>query len=165
METIVHPWPPVFDNRARILILGTIPSPKSRQNGFYYSHPQNLFWQILADLLAMPIPANSPQAKKEFLLAGHIAVFDVLYTCDIHGASDTSIRNPKVQDLQPILQNAPIQAVFTTGQKATALYTRFCPQQAVFPCHYLPSTSPANRANYPYEKLLAAWRAILPYLT
>ncbi len=165
MDHITHPWKAIYDDHSAILILGTMPSPKSRENGFYYSHPQNAFWPLLADLLHQEKPASDPEAKKEFLLRNHIAVFDVLQSCDIQGASDMSIQNAKINSFYPILQNAPIRAVFTTGKKATEYYRNYAPEQQDYPCIYLPSTSPANRGNFPYPKLKESWQIILKYLS
>ncbi|MGI5891917.1 MAG: DNA-deoxyinosine glycosylase [Bacillota bacterium] len=164
VQTIVHPWTPVFNEHSRILILGTIPSPKSRENGFYYGHPQNLFWKILAEVLKKPsIPADI-ESKKKFLLDNHIALWDVLYSCDIVGASDNSIKNAIANDFVPLLTQAPIKAIFTTGKTASKLYDEFCLPYTGFPSQYLPSTSPANKAHYPYDKLLKHWQIITNFL-
>lgn len=143
MERIVHEFEPVFNQNSRVLVLGTIPSPKSREQGFYYGHPRNRFWKILAQVFGEPVPV-AVEAKKELLLRRRIAVWDVLKCCEIHGASDSSIKNPIPNDMNRILQRAEIRAVFTTGSKAAALYRKYCEPVCRMPCIGLPSTSPAN---------------------
>ena len=162
METVTHVFPPVYDVNSRILLLGTIPSPRSRENGFYYSHPQNRFWRVLATLLEEAIP-QTPEQKKTLLLFHHIALWDVLASCDILGASDGSIKNPVPNNLRAVLDNAPIRAVFFTGKKAWQLYARLCEPITGLPVACLPSTSPANR-RCSEEALLQHYGAILPYL-
>ena len=123
MEHIIHSIEPVFDAESRVLILGTMPSPKSREVQFYYGHPQNRFWRVLAAVLGEELPQSVPE-KKAMLLRHRIALWDVLAECEITGASDSSIRNPVANDLSVILDHAPVQAVFTTGATAWKLYTR-----------------------------------------
>ncbi len=163
MEHVIHPFAPVYNKQSAILILGTIPSPKSRLYGFYYSHPQNAFWPVLSALLNECSP-ETPAEKTAFLLRHHIALWDVLYACNIKGASDSHITRPVPNDFTRIFKAAQIQAVFTTGKKATELYTRLCEPQTGRPAIYLPSTSPANRRWYSFPRLLEAYRVILPYL-
>lgn len=155
---------PVFDASSKILLLGTMPSPKSRETGFYYGHAQNRFWRVLADLLREEVPTGKEERIK-FLLRHQIALWDVLESCVISGADDGSIRMPKANDLSVILDKAPIMAIFTTGTKAAKLYQKLCfpltGRQAVA----LPSTSPANCRRYTYETLREAYRVILPYLS
>ena len=123
MEHIIHSIEPVFDAESRVLILGTMPSPKSREVQFYYGHPQNRFWRVLAAVLGEEVPQSVPE-KKAMLLRHRIALWDVLAECEITGASDSSIRNPVANDLSVILGHAPVQAVFTTGATAWKRYTR-----------------------------------------
>lgn len=163
MQQIHHTLPPVFDRHSRILILGTMPSPKSRQTKFYYGHPQNKFWRVLQALFEAA-PLVTTEEKTAFLLTHRIALFDVLQSCQIRGASDASIKAPVPNDFTPILSQAPIQAVFTTGKTATRLFERLCAKQTGFSPIYLPSTSPANCANYTLDALVEAYRVILPYL-
>ena len=162
MERILHTIEPVWDSQSRILILGTMPSPKSREAGFYYGHPRNRFWQVLAAVLDEPVPEGIP-AKKELLLRRRIALWDVLAACDITGASDSSIRNPVANDLSVILDHAPVRAVFTTGATAFKLYTRLQKPLTGMEAVRLPSTSPANCAVHP-DALIQAYRQILPWL-
>ena len=162
MEHIIHSIEPVFDAESRVLILGTMPSPKSREVQFYYGHPQNRFWRVLAAVLGEEVPQSVPE-KKAMLLRHRIALWDVLAECEITGASDSSIRNPVANDLSVILDHAPVQAVFTTGATAWKLYTRLQKPHTGIEAVRLPSTSPANCA-VKVEALTEAYKAILPWL-
>lgn len=162
MEHIIHSIEPVFDTESRVLILGTMPSPKSREVQFYYGHPQNRFWRVLAAVLGEEVPQSVPE-KKAMLLRHRIALWDVLAECEITGASDSSIRNPVANDLSVILGHAPVQAVFTTGATAWKLYTRLQKPHTEIEAVRLPSTSPANCA-VKMEALTEAYKAILPWL-
>lgn len=158
---IAHPIPPVYDGRSRVLILGSFPSVKSRETGFFYGHPQNRFWRVLAAVTGEPVPATVEE-KKLFLLQNRIALWDVIAACEITGSSDASVKNASPNDLTPILRAAPIRAVFTNGKTADRLYDRFHAGLAL-PKRCLPSTSPANAA-CGMERLTEAWRAITPFL-
>ena len=138
---VTHTIPPVFDQNSRVLVLGSIPSPASRAQGFFYGHPQNRFWYVLSTVLGEPMP-SSIEHKRAMLLRRGIALWDVLYSCEIDGASDASIKSPIVNDFSEIYAVANIRKVFTTGKRAYTLYTSLTGGDAV--C--LPSTSPANRA-------------------
>lgn len=159
---VVHEIPPVYDARSRVLILGTIPSPKSREYGFFYGHPRNRFWKVLAALFQSPVPQTNEQ-KRGFLLDRRIALWDVLAACEIEGASDASIKNATPNDLSPILQTARIRAICTTGTKAAALYRRYSQPATGLPAVALPSTSPANCA-CSFESLCASYQMILNFL-
>ena len=143
---VTHEFGPWYDKQSRVLILGSIPSPKSREAGFYYAHPQNRVWRVLPALFGEQPLIGDIAAQKEFLTRHHIALWDVLESCEIEGASDASIRNPVPNDMNIILQNAPIQAIFATGQKAGKMYKKYCQPQCSVPVTILPSTSPANCA-------------------
>jgi hypoxanthine-DNA glycosylase len=161
MRTVItHPWEPVYDARSEVLILGSIPSPKSRESGFYYGHPQNIFWQTLAAVLEAPPPAADAASKTVFLLRHHIALWDVLHSCAIHGASDTSITAAVPNRFGPLLAKTKIRAIFTTGKKATALFNSLCVEEAGMTAIYLPSTSPANRALQAKPEFLEAWKQV-----
>ena len=162
MEHIIHSIEPVFDAESRVLILGTMPSPKSREVQFYYGHPQNRFWRVLAAVLGEEVPRSVPE-KEAMLLRHRIALWDVLAECEITGASDSSIRNPVANDLSVILGHAPVQAVFTTGATAWKLYTKLQKPHTGIEAVRLPSTSPANCA-VKMEALTEAYKAILPWL-
>ena len=152
---VTHPFAPIWDENSRILILGSFPSVRSRADNFYYGHPQNRFWKVLAGLYAEPIP-QTVEEKKAFLLRHGIALWDVISSCEIENSSDVSIRNAEVNDLSAIFARADIRAVYTNGKAADKLYRKYHEREAV--C--LPSTSPANAA-WSLEKLLAAWSVIL----
>lgn len=151
-KRVSHEFPPVFDAGSKVLILGTIPSPRSRERGFYYMHPQNRFWRMLCAVLNEDIPADI-EGRKQLCLKHGIALWDVLESCEINGASDSSIKNAVPNELQRIFDAADIKAVFTTGKKAHQLYQRYFgndPHTEI--C--LPSTSPANRTVTEAEMLL-----------
>lgn len=161
-EHVTHEFGAFFDENSKILILGTIPSPKSREMGFYYGHPRNRFWKLMAEILQEPFP-ESVEERKDFLAKHGIALWDVLASCEISGASDSSIRNAVPNDMNVIFKRADIKAVFTTGAAATKLYMKHCFPKCGMKAEGLPSTSPANCA-CPYEKLLEAYSQILKYL-
>jgi hypoxanthine-DNA glycosylase len=157
-----HPIEPVYDAGSRILILGSFPSVKSREQQFFYGHKQNRFWKVLAQVLDCPVPETIFQ-KKEMLLKHHIAVWDVIASCEITGSSDASIREVVPNDLSAILSAADIKAIYANGTKAYELYRKYIyPVNGVM-AHKLPSTSPAN-AGYSLERLSAAWEEIREYL-
>ena len=160
---VSHTIEPVFDEHSRVLLLGTMPSPASRSTGFYYGHPQNRFWRVLAAIFDEPVP-HSTEDKRDLLLRRHIALWDVISSCDIKGASDASIRNAQANDLSRILDAADIRAICTTGTKASQLYKTLCEKDYGISGIALPSTSPAN-ARMSLDDLVAAYReALLPYL-
>ncbi len=154
----VHPFPPLFDENSRILILGSFPSVKSREQKFFYGHPQNRFWKTLAGILAEPVP-QTIEEKEDFLHRNHIALWDVIQSCEITGSSDSSIRNVKPNDLSPILKEADIQAIYCNGAKSYEYYVRYLEEQTGKKAEKLPSTSPANAA-FSLEKLKENWRKI-----
>lgn len=161
-EYITHNFQPIYNEQSRILMLGTMPSPKSREAGFYYGHPRNRFWKVVPDVCGAPQP-QTKEEKTAFALKYKIAVWDVLAGCEIKGADDSSIRNPVANDLDIILKHAPIQAVFTTGTKAAQLYRRYCLPKTGIAAVALPSTSPAN-CRMTYEELYEAYSAIKRYI-
>lgn len=162
-QQVIHPLVPVFDERSRVLILGTMPSPKSRETGFYYGHPQNRFWRVMAELLDEPFPA-SREERLALALRRHFALWDVLASCVIRGADDGSIRELEANDLSAVLSAAPIEAIFTTGTKAAALYRKLCLPKTGVEAIALPSTSAANCRFYSYEQLVKAYAAVKEYL-
>ncbi len=151
-----HTLEPVYDEQSQILILGTMPSPKSREKGFYYAHPQNRFWKTLAALAGQDTPSGKEE-RRDFLLKHRIALWDVLEQCLIAGASDSSIREPRPNDVAEIIRIAPIHTIYTTGRKATDLYRRLILPKTGHDCVYLPSPSPANQA-LSFEQLVAAYQ-------
>jgi len=162
IDYVEHTLKPIYNTDSKILILGTMPSPKSREYGFYYSHPQNRFWRIVSDLYGQQLP-ESNEEKTDFLLRNHIALWDVLKSCRIDGADDASIKDPIANDIAALLEQTNIRVVFTSGTKAFTLYKRFCLESSGVPAIALPSTSPANCRHYDYERLKAAYRIILNY--
>ncbi len=144
-EIVYHTLPPLFDERSRVLILGTMPSPKSREAGFYYFHPQNRFWPVLSAVLGEPLP-ETIEGRRGLCLRHGIALWDVLASCSIVGAADAAIRDPVPNDISWLLAQADIRAVFCTGAKAHALYQKLIFPETGIPAVRLPSTSPANAA-------------------
>lgn len=157
-QHVSHTFAPVFDQQSRVLILGTFPSVKSRENQFYYGHPQNRFWKVLAGLFEEEVPDQVTE-KKAFLLRNHIAIWDVIESCDIIGSSDSSIRNVVPCDLEQVLLKAPIRQIFANGGKAYDLYKKHSYPQIKREIIKLPSTSPANAA-FQMERLLESWRVV-----
>ena len=157
-ERVTQEFAPVCDADCRVLILGTAPSKKSREVGFYYGHPQNRFWKVLANLTGCEVP-GTVEEKKGFLLREHIAVWDVIAKCDIIGSSDSSIRNVVPADLSRILDHAPIRQIYANGGKAYELYQKYAYPITEREIVKLPSTSPANAA-WQMERLLEAWAAV-----
>ena len=155
---LTHPFPPVFDGKSRVLILGSFPSAASRSVNFYYGHPRNRFWQVLALVLGGDVPASTEE-KKAFLLKNRIAVWDVIASCDISGSSDTSIRNVTVNDLGAILERADIRGIFANGKTAWRYYRRYTEARTGRPAVCLPSTSPANAA-WDASRLAEEWKQI-----
>ena len=161
-QHIDHELPPYVPSGARVLILGTMPSPKSREVGFYYGHPQNRFWKALSGAFGENVPVSTEE-QKAFLERHKIALWDTLASCEIHGADDASIRRPVANDLQPILSTQPIQAIFTTGKKAADYYERLILPNTGIPATTLPSPSPANCRYHTVETQTEAYRAVCRY--
>jgi len=170
---LTHPWLATYDANSRVLILGTFPSPKSREQGFYYGHPQNLFWRLLPEVLgagaaeaaaiapdACADPAELVAARRAFVLRHHIALWDVIASCEIEGAADSSIRNPVPNRFGPLLETTRIATIFTTGRTATKLFSELAAKEAGMQAIYLPSTSPANRATQAKPEFLRAWMQV-----
>lgn len=157
-EKITQVFEPVFDAHAKILILGSLPSVKSREEGFYYGHPRNRFWKVLSGVLAWKEPVFIEE-KKEMLLKNHVALWDVIESCEIKGSSDSSIRNVVPAKIHKLLEHTEITDIFVNGQTAGRLYKKFIQKQTGIEATVLPSTSPANAA-YSLERLLEEWRKI-----
>ena len=155
---ILHPIPPVFDGTSRILVLGSFPSVKSREAMFFYGHPQNRFWPVVAEVFEEPVPMTVPD-RKAFLVRNHIAAWDVIASCRIEGSSDASITDVTVNDLRPILEEAPIRQIYVNGKTAEKMYQKYTQPVIGRPCICLPSTSPANAA-WSMERLVEAWKRI-----
>ena len=161
-QHIPHGFEPVFDERSRVLVLGSFPSVLSRANDFYYGNPRNRFWRVMARVLGELVPADEDiPAKRRLLLAHCVALWDVVQSCDVRGSSDASIKNVVPVDVARITSVSPIRAVLCNGGTAGRLYRKYIEPNLGRSCTVLPSTSPANAA-YSLEKLTALWRAALP---
>ena len=165
LEKVRHPFPPLYDENSKILILGSFPSVKSREMAFFYGHRQNRFWKLLSLLLDAPFPETVPE-RRAFALSHGIALWDVIASCEIRGSSDASIRSAVPNDLREILDAAKIRQIYVNGQTAGRLYQKY--QEKPLCSEYgdcakaiiLPSTSPANAA-WNIDRLMQAWRVIL----
>ena len=153
-----HLIEPVYNKSSKILILGSFPSVKSREANFFYHHPQNRFWKILANIYNTELPETIIE-KKEFLINQHIAVWDVIASCEIKGSSDSSITNVEVNDLKKIIDQSQITHIYTNGKLADRLYHRYFDEIIDLPVTKLPSSSPAN-ASYSLTKLISFWKEI-----
>lgn len=152
----------LFNENSKILILGSFPSVKSREQGFFYGHPQNRFWKVISAILCEQLPKTIDE-KRTMLIKNNIALWDVIASCDILGSSDSSIKNVIPNDISKILDTADIKAIFTNGKTSFNLYNKYIlPKTDVKP-RYLPSTSPANAA-FSVEKLIDEWKIIKEYL-
>ena len=156
---VTHEFPALYDRESQVLMLGSIPSPKSREMAFYYGHPQNRFWKVMAAVLGEDIPETIPQ-KKAMLKKHHVALWDVLDSCTIVGASDTSIEDPVVNNIGELVKKSKVSRIFCTGATAYNLYKKFCANDVGMEATKLPSTSPANCA-VSLEKLVEAYKVIL----
>jgi len=152
---ISHEFMPVFDERSKVLILGSLPSVKSREQGFYYGHPQKRFWKVIATVCSEEVPVTIEE-KKALLLRHGIAVWDVIDQCDIIGSSDSSIKNVVPADVAGLLAKTKIERIFANGKTAGKLYDRYLKEQTGRDITVLPSTSPANAACSP-DRLVEIW--------
>ena len=152
-----HSIPPLFNAQSEILILGSFPSVKSREQGFFYGHPQNRFWRVLAAVLDS-VPPQTVAEKKELLLRNHIAVWDVIARCEIEGSADSSIKNVVPADIAKILKESSVQRIYANGDKAYRLYKKYCEKETGKKAEKLPSTSPAN-AIFTLDRLTESWVA------
>lgn len=156
---INHPFPPVFNEESEIIILGSFPSVKSRENMFYYAHPQNRFWRVLAAVYGCAVP-QSVEEKTELLLSNHVALWDVLASCEIRGSADSSIKSAVPNNLSIITSRCDIKRIYTNGQTSDRYYRRFSREITGRDAICLPSTSPANAA-WTLERLIEAWKIVL----
>lgn len=161
-ETIVHPLKPLYDEDSKILILGSFPSVKTREYGFFYGHPQNRFWKLMERLFDVDLDV-SIEDRKRFLLEHNIAVYDSIYQCDIIGSSDSSIKNVVPSNLKEIVDSANINHVFCNGTASFKCFEKYHKKNLGVKATKLPSTSPAN-ARYRLDDLLNEWKVILEYL-
>ena len=168
ISEVQHPIPPVWNEQSRVLILGTMPSPKSRQAGFFYMHPQNRFWSVMSAVFGEEFEfPNDIAERRDFLLRHNIAMWDVLASCKIEGASDASIRDAVPNDFTQILESVKISDVFCTGKTAYGLWKKYCADKYEhrynLTVHCLPSTSPAN-AQWKIDKLIEEYKKITLFL-
>lgn len=155
---ISHPFPPLYNENSRILILGSFPSLKSREQKFFYGHPQNRFWKVTATVFECSVP-QTIEEKRRFLLAHGVALWDTIASCDIVGSSDSSIKNVVPNDLTPILEGAKIEKIFVNGKTSEKYYNKYVRDKIGRKAVCLPSTSPANAA-WSLERLVEVWRVI-----
>ena len=158
IQNIVHPIAPLYDKNSKILILGSFPSQKSREQMFFYGHPQNRFWKVLATIFESETP-KTVEEKRKFILTNRLALWDVIASCDIIGSSDSSIKNVVPNDLSIILSLANIKQIFVNGKTAEKYYNKYIAKQIEQEAICLPSTSPAN-ATWSLERLVDAWKII-----
>lgn len=158
MSAIQHPFPPLYDAQSEILILGSFPSVKSREQQFFYGHPQNRFWRVTAAVFGAEVPVTIEE-KRAFLLRNHIALWDVIASCEITGSSDSSIRNVVPNDLTPIFKTAQIRQIYVNGGTAAKYYDKYQKPILQRDAIRLPSTSPANAA-WSVERLVSVWQCI-----
>lgn len=164
-QRIPHGFDPVYDDRSRVLVLGSFPSVLSRQNAFYYGNPQNRFWRVIGAVVGEPVPDVADVAGRRALLLRHgIALWDVVESCEVRGSSDASIRDVVPADVGRVAAAAPVEAVLCNGGTAGRLYRRLLEAEVGLPTETLPSTSPAN-ASWSYDRLVERWgRALAPYV-
>ncbi len=155
---IKHPFPPLYDKDSKILVLGSFPSVKSREQLFFYGHPQNRFWKVTAAVFGDDVP-KSIEDKKAFLHKNHIALWDVIASCDIEGSADSTIKNVVPNDLDAIIKNSKVKRIFVNGKTAEKYYNKYTKDKLGRAAVCLPSTSPANAA-WSIERLVGAWRII-----
>lgn len=157
-----HPFPPLYDKNSKVLILGSFPSVKSREQMFFYGHPQNRFWKVVSAVMNTETP-QTIEEKKNFLFSNNIALWDVIASCDITGSSDSSIKNVVANDLTEILDNADIKQIFVNGKTAEKYYNKYIRNTVNRNAICLPSTSPAN-AGWGIDRLIGEWKNICKFL-
>lgn len=160
VQSLTHPFGPLYDENSRVLILGSFPSVKSREQNFFYGHPQNRFWKVIASVFGEPVPDQTDiVSKKSLILSNSLALWDSIASCEIVGSSDSSIRNARPNDIRRILDSAPIERIYCNGKKSHELYIKYIEPMTGREAECLPSTSPAN-AQWTLERLMDAWKVI-----
>lgn len=154
----VHPIPPLFGENSHTLILGSFPSVKSREAMFFYGHPQNRFWSVLAMIYGVDKP-ETIEEKKKLILENNLALWDVIASCEITGSSDSSISDVTANDLDIIIKNSKIERIFVNGKTAEKYYNKYTYPKTGIKAICLPSTSPANAA-WKVERLVESWKII-----
>ena len=158
MTAIQHPFGPLFGKKSRVLILGSFPSVKSREQNFFYGHPQNRFWKVVAAVFEKPVP-QTIEEKKLLILDSGLALWDSIASCEITGSSDSSIRGARSNDISIILDNSRVDRIFCNGRKSYELFCRYIAPDTGREAVCLPSTSPAN-AQWSMDRLTKAWSVI-----
>lgn len=158
LQNVTHTFEPVFNEDSEVLILGTFPSVKSRENHFYYGHPQNRFWKVISAVMGEALPLTVEE-KKTMLYRSRIAIWDVIASCDICGSSDSSIQNVIPNPIEQVMKASCVKCIYGNGDKACRLYEKYCLQAVGMPIIRLPSTSPANAA-FSLERLIEEWSCI-----
>ncbi len=158
-QKIVHPIPPLYTSDSEILILGSFPSVKSREESFFYGHPQNRFWRVLSAVFNCPIP-NTVEEKTEFIKSNRLALWDVIGSCEIIGSSDVSIKNVVPNNLKEIIDNSNVSRIFVNGKTAEKYYIKYIEKEIGIKAVALPSSSPAN-ASYSLERLCEEWGRLI----
>ena len=158
---IIHPFPPLYDSESEILILGSFPSVKSREQKFFYGHKQNRFWKVMAAVLETAVP-ETIEEKKKMLYRHHIALWDSIYSCDIIGSSDSSIKNAVPTDLGQIITGSKIRKIFCNGAASGICFKKYQEKELQITADILPSTSPANAA-YSLGELVEIWKKSIIY--
>jgi len=158
---IYHPFGPLYNTDSKVLILGSFPSVKSREQQFFYGHPQNRFWKVIAAVTDNPVPRTIDE-KKQLILSSGLALWDSIASCEITGSSDASIRSAEANDLSVITGNCDIRAIYCNGKKSLEIYNTYIAPKLGRPAEALPSTSPANAA-WSLERLTEAWSVITNY--
>ncbi len=156
---IVHPIPPLYDGNSKTLILGSFPSVKSREAAFFYGHPQNRFWAVIAEVFGCEKPVTVEE-KIRLILENNLAMWDVIASCEIEGSADSTIKNVTANDLSVIIENSKVERIIVNGKTAEKYYNKYTYSQTGIKAICLPSTSPANAA-WSFEKLVDAWKIIL----
>ena len=157
-QKVIHPIKPLYDNNSKILILGSFPSLKSREQMFFYGHPQNRFWRVLAAVFECDLPQTIEQ-KRDLILSHNLAIWDVIASCEIEGSADSSIKNVVANDLSVIFDNADIKQIFVNGKTAEKFFNKYIKEKIGRTAICLPSTSPANAA-WSLERLINAWKSV-----
>ena len=158
-KKIVHPIPPLYNENSEILILGSFPSVKSREQSFFYGHPQNRFWKIISNLFGCELPANVEE-KTNLILSHHLALWDVIGSCEIIGSADSSIKNVVANDIGEIIKKSKIEKIFVNGKTAEKYYIKYIEPKINIKATVLPSSSPAN-ASFSLDRLTAVWRNLI----
>lgn len=157
-QSIVHPFPPLFDRNSSVLILGSFPSVKSREQNFFYGHPQNRFWKLISLLFDEEIP-QSIDEKKRLILKHNLALWDVIHSCTVTGSSDSSIKDVVANDLSEILKNSKVNRIFANGALSHKMYMKYIFPKTGIEAVKLPSTSPANAA-FSLDRLAENWKIV-----